>query len=113
MPADSFSSFLAAHIETAQTTLPIGFTVNAANCQKARFVKNGKERFAFLRKGIGSGEPFFLRTPDKTKALLLAFGEKSFDWRRRPLTDLDDRGHHLWFLKFKWLCIKRRWAAQE
>jgi len=32
----------------------------------------------------------------RLEAVLLTLGKKSFDGRRRPLTDLDDRRHFLW-----------------
>lgn len=96
LPAYSPSSFVAAHIEAAQTAVALRFTIDAAYCQQAFLCKNGKERLAFYRKCIRSRQPLFLRAPDKTKALLFAFGEKSFDGRRRPLADLDDGGPLLW-----------------
>ena len=67
--------------------------IDATYCQESLLFKDGKERLTFFRKCIRSRQPFFLRARDKTEALLLAFGEKFFDGRRRPLTDLDDRRH--------------------
>jgi hypothetical protein len=92
-PANSPSSFFATHIKAAQATLTCGSTIDAPYGQEVIAGKNAKERLAFFRKCIRSGQPFFFRSPDKTEALLLALGEKFLNGRRWPLTDLDDRNH--------------------